>query len=117
MQALSVFSDPIIRAVDAVVGAKNCMRVDAVGTDGTPLTLRVTHHDLEQAVSFDFPDARPITHMRAFNQMRSLGRKRVRVAAVRCPYLRARVTCQLLYWSIIRLHSQSQTPKLLLSQT
>jgi phosphotransferase system HPr-like phosphotransfer protein len=51
MQALSVFSLPVIYFVDAIVGAKNCMRVDAIAAkSGKKLTLRATHHNLESAV-------------------------------------------------------------------
>lgn len=50
MQALSIFSMPIIRAVDALVGGTNAMRVDAVASDGRRVTLRVAHRDLEQCV-------------------------------------------------------------------
>eukprot|EP00908_Phaeocystis_cordata_P018249 Transcript_2966.p2 GENE.Transcript_2966~~Transcript_2966.p2 ORF type:complete len:403 (+),score=152.63 Transcript_2966:33-1211(+) len=51
MQGLSVFSMPIIRAVDALVGGTNAMRVDAWPKGGGPqLTLRVAHADLEQCV-------------------------------------------------------------------
>ena len=56
MQALATFSMPIIRAVDALVGATNAMRVDAYRkTDadrGTAekVTLRCVHSDLEDCV-------------------------------------------------------------------
>lgn len=52
MQALALFSEPIIRVVDRLVGATNAMRVDAyqVDSDEPILTLRVAHDDLEQCV-------------------------------------------------------------------
>ena len=50
MQALSVFSMPIIRTVDALVGGTNAMRVDAFGKDGEKVTLRCVHEDLEDCV-------------------------------------------------------------------
>lgn len=52
MQALALFSEPIIRVVDRLVGATNAMRVDAYGFGSvTPdVTLRVAHDDLEQCV-------------------------------------------------------------------
>ena len=50
MQAFSVFSMPIIRTVDALIGGTNAMRVDAFATNGTSVTLRVAHDDLEQCV-------------------------------------------------------------------
>jgi len=55
MQGFSLFSEPIIRFVDRLVGATNAMRVDATGRRGTvsegkKLTLRVAHPDLERCV-------------------------------------------------------------------
>ena len=63
MQSLSVFSLPIIRVTDAIVGATNAMRVDAyvaesaapagggAGTSSGPrVRFSVTHADLEQCV-------------------------------------------------------------------
>ena len=50
MQALSLFSEPIIRAVDKLVGATNAMRVDAHNAAGRRVTLRVAHNDLEECV-------------------------------------------------------------------
>ena len=52
MQSLSLFSEPIIRVVDRLVGATNAMRVDAYSPgDASPtLTLRCAHRDLEQCV-------------------------------------------------------------------
>lgn len=50
MQALAVFSMPIIRAVDALVGGTNAMRVDAFAADGTQATVRCAHKDLEDCV-------------------------------------------------------------------
>jgi short subunit dehydrogenase-like uncharacterized protein len=44
---LARFSMPLIRAVDALVGATNAMRVDATAEDGSAITLRVAHADLE----------------------------------------------------------------------
>jgi len=59
MQAFALFSEPIIRLVDRLVGATNAMRVDVTGCvvrrDGTKegretVTLRVAHDDLEMCV-------------------------------------------------------------------
>lgn len=50
MQALALFSMPIIRAVDALVGGTNAMRVDAWAKDGRQLTMRCAHEDLEDCV-------------------------------------------------------------------
>lgn len=50
MQALAVFSMPIIRVVDRLVGATNAMRVDAYAADGRRVTLKAAHADLEQCV-------------------------------------------------------------------
>ena len=50
MQKVSLFSLPIIRAVDKFVGATNAMRVDAFGKKGSHVTFSVTHADLEQCV-------------------------------------------------------------------
>ena len=50
MQGLSLFSLPIIRAVDRLVGATNAMRVDARGARGSHVRFSVTHDDLEQCV-------------------------------------------------------------------
>uniref|UniRef100_A0A7S2GNV6 Uncharacterized protein n=1 Tax=Octactis speculum TaxID=3111310 RepID=A0A7S2GNV6_9STRA len=50
MQALSVFSLPIIRLVDRLVGATNAMRIDASDGDGNVVNFAVTHDDLEQCV-------------------------------------------------------------------
>jgi len=51
MQGLSLFSLPIIRAVDKLVGATNAMRIDASSTkSGRKCTFIVTHDDLEQCV-------------------------------------------------------------------
>jgi len=51
MQGLSLFSLPIIRAVDKLVGATNAMRIDAASTkSGRKCTFIVTHDDLEQCV-------------------------------------------------------------------
>jgi len=50
MQGLAIFSMPIIRAVDALVGGTNAMRVDAWGKDGRQVTMRVAHEDLEDCV-------------------------------------------------------------------
>ena len=50
MQGLAIFSMPIIRVVDALVGGTNAMRVDAWGRDGTKVTLRCAHKDLEDCV-------------------------------------------------------------------
>jgi len=56
MQGLALFSMPIIRAVDALVGSTNAMRVDAYrkgaggGGAGDKVTLRCVHPDLEDCV-------------------------------------------------------------------
>ena len=50
MMNVAKFSTPVIRAVDALVGATNAMRVDAVGSGGKRVTLRVAHDDLEMCV-------------------------------------------------------------------
>lgn len=50
MQALAVFSMPIIRVVDALVGGTNAMRVDAYSADDTRVTVRCAHKDLEDCV-------------------------------------------------------------------
>jgi len=52
MQGFALFSMPIIRIVDALVGATNAMRVDAwpKGGGGPPVTIRVAHNDLEECV-------------------------------------------------------------------
>jgi hypothetical protein len=39
MQSFSLFSEPIIRLVDRIVGATNAMRVDAYGRDGRQASL------------------------------------------------------------------------------
>lgn len=49
MQSLSIFSLPIIRAVDKLVGATNSMRVEASNGDSN-VTFLVTHDDLEECV-------------------------------------------------------------------
>lgn len=50
MQGVANFSMPIIAAVDKLVGSTNAMRIDATGTDGRKVTLRITHADLEDCV-------------------------------------------------------------------
>ena len=40
MQSFSLFSEPIIRLVDKLVGATNAMRVDAYGKDGRQVCMR-----------------------------------------------------------------------------
>jgi len=51
MQGLSLFSLPIIRLVDKLVGATNSMRVDVNNLEtGRKCTFIVTHDDLEQCV-------------------------------------------------------------------
>lgn len=49
MQGLSIFSLPIIRAVDLLVGATNSMKVEASDQDNS-ITFTVTHDDLEECV-------------------------------------------------------------------
>ena len=50
MQNFSLFSEPIIRLVDFLVGATNAMRVDVTGRNGKKVTMRMAHSDLEQCV-------------------------------------------------------------------
>ena len=51
MQGFALFSEPIIRLVDKLVGATNAMRVDAKTADGKHVvTTRIVHPDLEQCV-------------------------------------------------------------------
>ena len=55
MQGFALFSMPIIRAVDAFVGATNAMRIDAYRkadgrSSGDKVTLRCVHSDLEDCV-------------------------------------------------------------------
>jgi short subunit dehydrogenase-like uncharacterized protein len=51
MQAFALFSEPIIRVVDKLVGATNAMRVDAKTADGKQVvTSRIVHPDLEDCV-------------------------------------------------------------------
>jgi hypothetical protein len=53
MQAFALFSEPIIRFVDKLVGATNAMRVDVtanIGGEKKKVTLRIAHPDLEQCV-------------------------------------------------------------------
>jgi len=51
MQAFALFSEPIIRFVDRLVGATNAMRVDAKTADGKHVvTSRIVHPDLEVCV-------------------------------------------------------------------
>jgi hypothetical protein len=49
MHAFSLFSMPVIRAVDAAVGSTNAMRIDAHGAAGS-LSLRCVHQSLEDCV-------------------------------------------------------------------
>mmetsp|Transcript_1396 Transcript_1396/g.2553 ORF Transcript_1396/g.2553 Transcript_1396/m.2553 type:complete len:254 (+) Transcript_1396:2-763(+) len=51
MQAFALFSEPIIRVVDSIVGATNAMRVDAKTADNKHVvTSRIVHPDLEDCV-------------------------------------------------------------------
>jgi len=51
MQNFALFSEPIIRLVDKLVGATNAMRVDAKTKDGKQaVTTRIVHPDLEDCV-------------------------------------------------------------------
>jgi len=51
MQKFALFSEPIIRIVDRLVGATNAMRVDAKTADGKhSVTTRIVHPDLEDCV-------------------------------------------------------------------
>ena len=61
MQGLALFSEPIVRSVDKLVGARNVMKVDAYSKDGSVVTLIHDHPDLEVAVeplpAFRRPDS------------------------------------------------------------
>lgn len=50
MQNFSLFSEPIIRLVDKLVGSTNAMRCDVTAKNGDKVTLRIAHPDLEQCV-------------------------------------------------------------------
>ena len=50
MQAFALFSMPIIRFVDQLVGATNAMRVDAISKSGTTIEARIVHPDLGECV-------------------------------------------------------------------
>lgn len=50
MQNFSLFSEPIIRLVDKLVGSTNAMRCDVTANNGDKVTLRIAHPDLEQCV-------------------------------------------------------------------
>jgi hypothetical protein len=50
MQNFSLFSEPIIRLVDKLVGATNAMRCDVTAKNGDKVTLRIAHPDLENCV-------------------------------------------------------------------
>lgn len=51
MQKFALFSEPIIRFVDKLVGATNAMRVDVTSKDGTAkVTSQIVHDDLEMCV-------------------------------------------------------------------
>lgn len=51
MQNFALFSEPIIRFVDKLVGATNAMRVDVTSKDGTAkVTSQIVHDDLEVCV-------------------------------------------------------------------
>ena len=51
MQKFALFSEPIIRFVDKLVGATNAMRVDVRSKDGTAkVTSQIVHDDLEMCV-------------------------------------------------------------------
>jgi hypothetical protein len=50
MQNFSLFSEPIIRLVDKLVGATNAMRCDVTAKNGDKVTLRMAHPDLEVCV-------------------------------------------------------------------
>ena len=51
MQKFALFSEPIIRLVDKLVGATNAMRVDVTSKDGTAkVTCQIVHDDLEMCV-------------------------------------------------------------------
>jgi saccharopine dehydrogenase-like NADP-dependent oxidoreductase len=51
MQNFALFSEPIIRFVDMIVGSTNAMRVDVSNKDKTKtITSLIVHHDLEMAV-------------------------------------------------------------------
>jgi hypothetical protein len=51
MQNFALFSEPIIRVVDQIVGSTNAMRVDVSNKEKTKtITSLIVHHDLEMAV-------------------------------------------------------------------
>lgn len=50
MQNFSLFSEPIIRLVDKLVGATNAMRCDVTAKNGDKVTFRIAHPDLENCV-------------------------------------------------------------------
>mmetsp|Transcript_101599 Transcript_101599/g.206382 ORF Transcript_101599/g.206382 Transcript_101599/m.206382 type:complete len:456 (-) Transcript_101599:117-1484(-) len=51
MQKFALFSEPIIRFVDMLVGATNAMRVDVTSKDGKArVTSQIVHNDLEVCV-------------------------------------------------------------------
>eukprot|EP00536_Pseudo-nitzschia_multiseries_P016240 jgi/Psemu1/263523/estExt_Genewise1Plus.C_10540001 len=51
MQKFALFSEPIIRLVDKLVGATNAMRVDLTSADGSvTVTKKIVHDDLEVCV-------------------------------------------------------------------
>ncbi|OEU23588.1 hypothetical protein FRACYDRAFT_233763 [Fragilariopsis cylindrus CCMP1102] len=51
MQNFALFSEPIIRVVDQMVGSTNAMRVDVSNKDNTKtITSLIVHNDLEMAV-------------------------------------------------------------------
>jgi len=50
MQNFSLFSEPIIRLVDKLVGTTNAMRVEVTASNKDKVTLRIAHPDLEQRV-------------------------------------------------------------------
>ena len=51
MQNFALFSEPIIRVVDQIVGSTNAMRVDVSNKDTTKtITSLIVHKDLEMAV-------------------------------------------------------------------
>ena len=50
MQGLALFSEPIVRAVDKLVGAANIMVCEAKSADGRGVVVKHSHPDLEEAV-------------------------------------------------------------------
>ncbi|KAG5183586.1 hypothetical protein JKP88DRAFT_199003 [Tribonema minus] len=50
MQALAVFSEPVVRLTDMLVGSANAMKVTATAKDGSTAVMTYAHKDLEECV-------------------------------------------------------------------